>query len=167
MAAAFSIGHRHGPKIRSNRSPNHASKISTSASVTGTRSGQSSVTVQFARSCLGGRPTRRVGDCEIVEQIVGRRRTHDVYGDDSWHCERVIETCRHDRAAFHQREQSDSTLRSLRDFGGAVADAAIVGCINVAPARITRRLSMASPVRSACVRGASASPPKDRCAAAR
>ena len=36
---------------------------STSCAVTGTGSGQSSVTVQVERSCLGGRPIRAWGRC--------------------------------------------------------------------------------------------------------
>src|SRR3546814_17939968 len=52
------------PNNSSNRSPNHRSNTSISASVTGTGSGRSSVTVHVLRSCLGGLPRseeRRVG----------------------------------------------------------------------------------------------------------
>src|SRR3546814_16425702 len=42
------------PNNSSNRSPNHRSNTSISASVTGTGSGRSSVTVHVLRSCLGG-----------------------------------------------------------------------------------------------------------------
>jgi hypothetical protein len=55
MMAIYSP-HRHGPNSSSKRSPNHASNTSISACVTGTRSGQSSVTVHSDRSCFGGRP---------------------------------------------------------------------------------------------------------------
>ena len=50
-----------GPSSSSKISPNQASNTSTSRSVTGTRSGQSSITVQADGSCAGGRPLRRVG----------------------------------------------------------------------------------------------------------
>ncbi len=50
-----------GPSSSSKISPNQASNTSTSRSVTGTRSGQSSLTVQVDRSCAGGRPLRRAG----------------------------------------------------------------------------------------------------------
>ena len=53
-----------GPNSSSNRSPNHASNMSTSRTVTGTGSGQSSVTVQVERSCLAGRPIRLRGICK-------------------------------------------------------------------------------------------------------
>ena len=56
MACVSFSPHRHGPNSSSKRSPNHASNTSTSASVTGMCSGQSSVTVQVERSCFGGRP---------------------------------------------------------------------------------------------------------------
>lgn len=49
------------PNSSSKRSPNHASKTAISASVTGTRSGQSSMTAHVSRSCLGGRPGKRHG----------------------------------------------------------------------------------------------------------
>ncbi|MEJ0041835.1 MAG: hypothetical protein WDM81_06330 [Rhizomicrobium sp.] len=48
-----------GPSSSSKISPNQASNTSTSRCVTGTRSGQSSMTVQAERSCFGGRPKRR------------------------------------------------------------------------------------------------------------
>jgi hypothetical protein len=53
--------HRCGPNSSSKRSPNHASNTSSSASVTGTGLGQSSVTSHVSRSCLGGRPVRGQG----------------------------------------------------------------------------------------------------------
>ncbi len=49
------------PNNSSKRSPNHASNTSTSASVTGICSGQSSVTTQVERSCFGGRPVNGQG----------------------------------------------------------------------------------------------------------
>lgn len=54
-------GVQSGPNNSSKRAPNHASKTSTSASVTGTRSGQSSVTTQVERSCFAGRPANGQG----------------------------------------------------------------------------------------------------------
>ncbi len=53
VMAADSLHHWHGP--------NRSSKTSTSACLTGTRSGQLSVTVHVERSSLGGRPTNGHG----------------------------------------------------------------------------------------------------------
>jgi len=50
-----------GPNSSSKTSPNHASNTATSASVIGTRSGQSSLTRQLSTSCLGGRPANGHG----------------------------------------------------------------------------------------------------------
>ena len=54
-------GRKPAPNNSSKRLPNHASNTSSSASVIGTASGQSSVTVHASTSCLGGRPMRGQG----------------------------------------------------------------------------------------------------------
>jgi site-specific DNA-cytosine methylase len=62
------------PNHSSNRSANHRSNTSTSASVMGTRSGQSSATVQVERSCIGGRPGNGQGwpsNASSCSEIVG------------------------------------------------------------------------------------------------
>ena len=63
-SSVFCYHRNPGPNSSSNRSPNHASNMSNSRAVTGMRSGQSSVTVQVERSCLGGRPIRLRGMCK-------------------------------------------------------------------------------------------------------
>ena len=85
VIAVVPSDHQCGPNNSSNRSPNHASNTSSSASVIGTRSGQSSMTIHVSTSCLGGRPMRGQGS-------VGMQRSRARC--PGW---RVVGTSRQDR----------------------------------------------------------------------
>jgi len=74
-----------------------------------------------------------------------------------------------DRITRSSDKQNIPILRrgTLRATGGKYGDAAAHGSAGAVVAYITPQLSAVEPVRSARVRGASASPPTDRCAAGR